>query len=182
MTLPLTRAQRLSPGRRHQSFRHQRIFNLEEENRQLRREVKRMQTGDQESVFAAGPLTAILWRYNAPAAPTSGATPSAAKPRNCPATILPPIPLPAPPAPNSSRRLQVHGPVGLVSLAALLRFASPFVKLFVISHPVAEKSTNFLDGDVKVCYGGVRKPIRKKGCFRLRRYVPNPRTCELTLA
>ena len=27
---------------------------LEEENRQLRREVKRMQTGDQESVFAAG--------------------------------------------------------------------------------------------------------------------------------
>ena len=34
----LTRAQRLS----------------QEENRQLRREVKRMQTGDQESVFAAG--------------------------------------------------------------------------------------------------------------------------------
>ena len=30
-----------------------------------------------------------------------------------------------------------------------------------------------LDGDVKVCYGDVRKPIRK-GCFRLRRYVPNP--------
>ena len=31
-----------------------RILVLEEENRQLRREVKRMQTGDQESVFAAG--------------------------------------------------------------------------------------------------------------------------------
>lgn len=118
----LTRAQRLSQDEGINLSGIARILVLEEENRQLRREVKRMQTGDQESVSPQA-VTAISWRYNAPTAPASGATPSAAKPANCPAAILPPISLPAPPATQlHSRRLQVHGPVGLVSLAALLRF------------------------------------------------------------
>ena len=73
-----------------------------------------------------------------------------------------------------SRRLQVHGPVGLVSLADLLRFLL-LSYICLLSHfgQLPKKCTNLLDGDVKVCYGDVRKPIRK-GCIRLRRYVPNP--------
>ena len=50
----LTRAQRLSQDEGINLSGIARILVLEEENRQLRREVKRMQTGDQESVFAAG--------------------------------------------------------------------------------------------------------------------------------
>ena len=50
----LTRAQRLSQDEGINLSGIARILALEEENRQLRREVKRMQTGDQESVFAAG--------------------------------------------------------------------------------------------------------------------------------
>lgn len=92
----LTRAQRLSQDEGINLSGIARILVLEEENRQLRREVKRMQTGDQESVFAAGRDGNIVevQRSNRAA---SGATPSAAKPANCPAAILPPISLPAPP-------------------------------------------------------------------------------------
>ena len=50
----LTRAQCLSQDEGINLSGIARILVLEEENRQLRREVKRMQTGDQESVFAAG--------------------------------------------------------------------------------------------------------------------------------
>lgn len=50
----LARAQRLSQDEGINLSGIARILALEEENRQLRREVKRMQTGDQESVFAAG--------------------------------------------------------------------------------------------------------------------------------
>ena len=73
--------------------------------------------------FSPQAVTAISWRYNAPTAPASGATPSAAKPANCPAAILPPISLPAPPAtPTTLPPTPSPWSCGLVSLAALLRF------------------------------------------------------------
>ena len=75
----LTRAQRLSQDEGINLSGIARILALEEENRQLR-------------------------RYNAPTAPASGATPSAAKPANCPAAIPLPTPranpTPPPPIPN----------------------------------------------------------------------------------
>lgn len=169
----LTRAQRLSQDEGINLSGIARILVLEEENRQLRREVKRMQTGDQESVFAAGRDGNIV-EVQRPTAPASGATPSAAKPANCPAAILPPISLPAPPAtPTTLPPTPSPWSCGVGESGRIASIPSPFVKLFVISHRAAAESTNLLDGDVKVCYGDVRKPIRK-GCFRLRRYVPNP--------
>ena len=158
----LTRAQRLSQDEGINLSGIARILVLEEENRQLRREVKRMQTGDQESVFAAGRDGNIVEVQRS-------------KPANCPAVILPPISLPAPPAtPTTLPPTPSPWSCGVGESGRIASIPSPFVKLFVISHrAAAEKSTNLLDGDVKVCYGDVRKPIRK-GCFRLRRYVPNP--------
>ncbi len=168
----LNRAQRLRQDEGINLSGIARILVLEE-NRQLRREVKRMQTSSRRA-FSPQAVTAISWRYNAPTAPASGATPSAAKPANCPAAILPPISLPAPPAtPTTLPPTPSPWSCGVGESGRIASIPSPFVKLFVISHRAAAKSTNLLDGDVKVCYGDVRKPIRK-GCFRLRRYVPNP--------
>ncbi|MBT1169698.1 MULTISPECIES: helix-turn-helix transcriptional regulator [Bifidobacterium] len=50
----LTRAQRLSQDEGINLSGIARILSLEEENRQLRREVKRMQSANEDSVFAAG--------------------------------------------------------------------------------------------------------------------------------
>ena len=118
----LTRAQRLSQDEGINLSGIARILVLEEENRQLRREVKRMQTGDQESVFAAGRDGNIveIQRSNRPplAQRHPPRNPRTARPRYCRRYRCRRhrrLQL-------HSRRLQVHGPVGLVSLAALLRF------------------------------------------------------------
>jgi len=132
----LTRAQRLSQDEGINLSGIARILVLEEENRQLRREVKRMQTGDQESVFAAGRDGNIveIQRSN----PASGATPSAAKPANCPAAILPPISLPAPPAtPTTLPPTPSPWSCGVGESGRIASIPSPFVKLFVISHRAA---------------------------------------------
>lgn len=133
----LTRAQRLSEDEGINLSGIARILVLEEENRQLRREVKRMQTGDQRA-FSPQAVTAISWRYNAPTAPASGATPSAAKPANCPAAILPPISLPAPPAtPTTLPPTPSPWSCGVGESGRIASIPSPFVKLFVISHRAA---------------------------------------------
>lgn len=133
----LTRAQRLSQDEGINLSGIARILVLEEENRQLRREVKRMQTGDQRA-FSPQAVTAISWRYNAPTAPASGATPSAAKPANCPAAILPPISLPAPPAtPTTLPPTPSPWSCGVGESGRIASIPSPFVKLFVISHRAA---------------------------------------------
>ena len=83
-------------------------------------------------------VTAISWRYNAPTAPASGATPSAAKPANCPAAILPPISLPAPPAtPTTLPPTPSPWSCGVGESGRIASIPSPFVKLFVISHRAA---------------------------------------------
>ena len=132
----LTRAQRLSQDEGINLSGIARILVLEEENRQLRREVKRMQTGDQESVFAAGRDGNIVEVQRSNRA--SGATPSAAKPANCPAAILPPISLPAPPAtPTTLPPTPSPWSCGVGESGRIASIPSPFVKLFVISHRAA---------------------------------------------
>ena len=122
----LTRAQRLSQDEGINLSGIARILVLEEENRQLRREVKRMQTGDQESVFAAGrdgnivevqrSNRARLWRN----------------------AILPPISLPAPPAtPTTLPPTPSPWSCGVGESGRIASIPSPFVKLFVISHRAA---------------------------------------------
>ena len=133
----LTRAQRLSQDEGINLSGIARILVLEEENRQLRREVKRMQTGDQESVFAAGRDGNIV-EIQRSIDPASGATPSAAKPANCPAAILPPISLPAPPAtPTTLPPTPSPWSCGVGESGRIASIPSPFVKLFVISHRAA---------------------------------------------
>ena len=129
----LTRAQRLSQDEGINLSGIARILVLEEENRQLRREVKRMQTGDRRA-FSPQAATAISWRYNAPTALASGATPSAAKPANCPAAIPLPTPRanPTPPPPTPS-----PWSCGVGESGRIASIPSPFVKLFVISHRAA---------------------------------------------
>lgn len=133
----LTRAQRLSQDEGINLSGIARILVLEEENRQLRREVKRMQTGDQESVFAAGrdgniveiqrSNRARLWR-NAIRRET----------RELPAAILPPISLPAPPAtPTTLPPTPSPWSCGVGESGRIASIPSPFVKLFVISHRAA---------------------------------------------
>ena len=88
--------------------------------------------------FSPQAVTAISWRYNAPTAPASGATPSAAKPANCPAAILPPISLPAPPAtPTTLPPTPSPWSCGVGESGRIASIPSPFVKLFVISHRAA---------------------------------------------
>ena len=68
----------------------------------------------------------------------SGATPSAAKPANCPAAILPPISLPAPPAtPTTLPPTPSPWSCGVGESGRIASIPSPFVKLFVISHRAA---------------------------------------------
>ena len=128
----LTRAQRLSQDEGINLSGIARILVLEEENRQLRREVKRMQTGDQESVFAAGrdgniveiqrSNRARLWR-NAIRRETRE---------------LPPISLPAPPAtPTTLPPTPSPWSCGVGESGRIASIPSPFVKLFVISHRAA---------------------------------------------
>ena len=133
----LTRAQRLSQDEGINLSGIARILVLEEENRQLRREVKRMQTGDQESVFAAGrdgnivevqrSNRARLWR-NAIRRETrelpgrDTAADIAAGATGDP-TTLPPTPSP--------------WSCGVGESGRIASIPSPFVKLFVISHRAA---------------------------------------------
>ena len=121
----LTRAQRLSQDEGINLSGIARILVLEEENRQLRREVKRMQTGDQESVFAAGrdgniveiqrSNRARLWR-------------NAIRRETLPAPPATPTTLPPTPSPWSC---------GVGESGRIASIPSPFVKLFVISHRAA---------------------------------------------
>ena len=96
--LRLNRAQRLSQDEGHQPFRYRAHFGPRRRESPTAPRSQNACKPATRRAFSPQAVTAISWRYNAPTAPASGATPSAAKPANCPAAILPPISLPAPPA------------------------------------------------------------------------------------